>query len=257
MNTCESLLNFSIIFCRCGSEVEPSMRRYEKWCMFKNVSKMSSMRDICVNSRQRWPSRRRRGSSSLSTCSLPQSYCSRRFSGNCTARSVCQRWMAGLRVRRGDETHSVEYASIASARGAGTGAAPVEGAMGCIGFARGVSTVKCSTNHACCAQKAENDGAAVVSACVNPSHARVASATASVGAWYTRSRRAPSQPICGATNATVLRRARRTARSCCVSTTSSTSPRRSVRTTCCVPADHTSASERNCQHILATSAQQR
>ena len=141
--------------------------------------------------------------------------------------------------------------------GAGTGAAPVEGAMGCIGLARGVSTVKCSTNHACCAQKAENDGAAAVSACVNPSHARVASATASVGAWYTRSRRAPSQPICGATNATVLRRARRTARSCCVSTTSSTSPRRSVRTTCCVPADHTSASERNYQQILATSAQQR
>ena len=58
---------------------------------------MSSIRDICVNSRQRWPSCRRRGSMALSTSSFPQSYCSKRFSGNCTVCSISHAWIAGLR----------------------------------------------------------------------------------------------------------------------------------------------------------------
>ena len=125
--------------------------------MFRKVSKMSSIRDICVNSRQRWPSRRRRGSISptrqsgeedaLSTCSLPQSYCRSRFSGNCTVWRRLHWWMALLRVRGRDRTDREEYACCAYASAAGMGVGPVESAMGCMGFVRAVSTVKWSTIH--------------------------------------------------------------------------------------------------------------
>ena len=49
---------------------------------------------------------------------------------------------ASTREGKRDQTDREEYACCASASAAGMGVEPVESAMGCMGFARAVSTVK-------------------------------------------------------------------------------------------------------------------
>lgn len=80
-NTLGSRLNLSISRCRSSTLVPPSSRRYVWPCRDRNRSSTSSILLICVKMSTLCPSVLRRRNIESSTCSFPQSYCTRRRSG--------------------------------------------------------------------------------------------------------------------------------------------------------------------------------